>query len=116
MQGQKYNCPVELALTILGGKWKVVLLATLKQGPHRYAEIRSAVTGVSDKVLTERLRELVADGLVVQSKRGGRGAPSRYTLSKRAEKLKPALDALYQWGLAEAKMAGAVFVNPQGEA
>jgi DNA-binding HxlR family transcriptional regulator len=116
MQGQRYNCPVEYALMLLGGKWKVVLLATLKQGPHRYAEIRSAVTGVSDKVLTERLRELVAAGLVVQSKHGGRGAPSRYQLSRRAEKLRPALEALYQWGLVEARLSGAALANPQDEA
>lgn len=113
MHGQRYNCPVEFALTVLGGKWKVVLLATLKQGPHRYAEIRSAVIGVSDKVLTERLRELVEAGLVVQSKRGRRGAPSRYQLSKRGETLRPALEALYQWGLAEAELAGAVLASPR---
>ncbi len=108
MHGERYNCPVEFALSRLGGKWKVVLLATLKSGPHRYAELRAAVPGLSDKVLTERLAELVDSGLVERNKRGKRGAPSSYCLSKRAERLRPALEALYRWGLDEARLAGAV--------
>ncbi len=104
-----FGCPVELALSHLGGKWKVVLLARLKERPQRYSDLRASVPGLSDKVLTERLRELVAFGLVVQSKRGGRGAPSSYRLSKRGEELRPALEALYRWGLAEAERTGATF-------
>ncbi|MFO0551734.1 MAG: helix-turn-helix domain-containing protein [Polyangiaceae bacterium] len=113
MHAQRYNCPVELALTLLGGKWKVVLLARLKDRPHRYAELRAATPGISDKVLTERLRQLIDSGLVLQSKRGRRGAPSSYRLSQRAELLRPALEALYQWGLAEARDTGATFLATQ---
>jgi DNA-binding HxlR family transcriptional regulator len=112
MHGQRFNCPVELALTILGGKWKVVLLATLKSGPQRYTELRAATPGLSDKVLTERLRELVNSGLVLQSKQGRRGAPSSYRLSRRAEQLRPALQALHDWGLSEARLSGATFEAP----
>ena len=107
MRPPQYGCPVEFALTRLGGKWKVVLLARLKERPHRYADLRAAIPGLSDKVLTERLRELVAAGLVIQSKQGGRGAPSSYRLSKRAEQLRPALEALYRWGTIEAELVGA---------
>src|SRR5699024_1825910 len=113
MHGQRFNCPVELALTVLGGKWKVVLLAALKGGPRRYTELRAATPGLSDKVLTERLRELVDAGLVLQSKRGGRGAPSTYRLSRRADRLRPALQALYGWGLSEARLSGAIFEAPR---
>jgi DNA-binding HxlR family transcriptional regulator len=113
MHGQRFNCPVELALTVLGGKWKLVLLAALKGGPLRYAELRAATPGLSDKVLTQRLRELVDSGLVLQSKRGGRGSPSRYRLSRRAEQLRPALQALYDWGLAEARLSGSSFESPR---
>lgn len=112
MHGERYNCPVEFAFTLLGGKWKVVLLALLKARPHRYAELRAATQGLADKVLTERLRELVASGLVIQSKRGGRGAPSTYRLSRRAEQLRPALQALYDWGRTEAERAGVSLANP----
>lgn len=112
MRGERYSCPVELAVTRLGGKWKVVLLARLKERPHRYAELRHAIPELSDKVLTERLRELVAAGLVVRTKEGGRGAPSEYSLSERGAALRPALEALYQWGLEEAARTGA-YVGPR---
>lgn len=115
MSGERYNCPVELALTRLGGKWKVVLLALLKERPHRFAELRAATPGLSDKVLTERLRELVAAGLVEQRKSGGRGAPSTYRLSARATRLRPALQALYDWGLAEGALEGATFATGSAE-
>lgn len=96
-------------MTLLGGKWKVVVLARLKEKPQRYADLRAAIPGLSDKVLTERLSELVASGVVTQTKQGRRGAPSTYRLSKRGEQLRPALDALYRWGLAEAHALGASF-------
>ena len=106
---QRFSCPVELAITTLGGKWKVVLLARLKERPHRYAELRAAIPALSDKVLTARLRELVATGLVEQHKQGRRGAPSSYSLSAKGEQLRPALEALYAWGLGEARRVGATF-------
>ncbi len=112
MHGQRYNCPVELALTLLGGKWKVVVLALLKDRPRRYAELRAATPGLSDKVLSERLRELVASGLVMQQKQGRRGAPSTYRLSDRAMALRPALEALYEWGVSEARRTGAHVATP----
>jgi DNA-binding HxlR family transcriptional regulator len=113
MRAERYSCPVEFALTRLGGKWKVVLLAQLKDRPHRYSELRSAIPDLSDKVLTERLRELVMAGLVVQQKQGRRGAPSTYRLSNRGEALGPALSTLYEWGAAEAAIVGAVMRIPK---
>lgn len=101
-----WGCPVELALARLGGKWKVVILARLKERPHRYADLRAAIPGLYDKVLTERLGELVEAGLVLQKKVGRRGAPSTYRLSARAEALRPALASLYEWGVAEAQRTG----------
>ena len=109
MRARHYGCPVELALSVLGGKWKVVLLARLEERPHRYAELRALTPMLSDKVLTQRLQELVAAGLVSQRKQGQRGARSTYTLTSRGELLRPALDALYAWGLLEAEQRGVSF-------
>lgn len=53
----RYGCPVELSLDVLGGKWKSVILARLKDGPLRYGELRTLVSGLSDKMLTERLHD-----------------------------------------------------------
>jgi DNA-binding HxlR family transcriptional regulator len=99
---RRYGCPVELSLAFVGGKWRTVILAWLKEAPHRYAELRARMPGVSDKVLTQRLKELVAMGLVT----GGRTAASRsarvYRLTARGRSLRPVLQALYDWGSAAA--------------
>jgi DNA-binding HxlR family transcriptional regulator len=109
---RKFGCGVELALEILGGKWKLVILAKLKQGALRYAELRASIPTLSDKVLTQRLNDLAELGLVIRHKRGGRGAPSSYQLTARALSLAPALDALYAWGEQIAKEVGALIEPP----
>src|SRR5215510_6232672 len=95
---RKFSCPVELALEVLGGKWKTVILAHLKERSLRYAELRLLIPSLSDKMLTERLKDLEELGLVVRHKRGGRGSPSRYELTRRGRTLSPVLQGLYDWG------------------
>ena len=99
-----YGCGVEVSLDVLGGKWKTVILAQLKQGPMRYADLRRALPRLSDKVLTERLRELETSELIVRSPRASGGG---YALSARGESLRPVLDALYAWGEVHALELGA---------
>src|ERR1700731_1767936 len=87
--------PVELSLQLLGGKWKTVILARLKEHPLRYGELRALIPQLSDKVLTERLPPPTELGLIepAGSKREG-----GYRLSARGESLRPILQALYDWG------------------
>ena len=94
---RRYGCPVEFALQFVGAKWRTVILAWLKEAPHRYAELRARMPGVSDKILTQRLKELVALGLVTREPGPGR-ATQVYRLSPRGESLRPVLDSLYGWG------------------
>lgn len=102
-----FSCGVELTLAIVGGKWKPVILAHLKQGALRYGELRARIPSLSDKMLTQRLAELEALGLVRRRKKGGRGAPSRYELTPRARTLGPALQAMNDWGTRVAGEFGA---------
>jgi DNA-binding HxlR family transcriptional regulator len=95
-RGSSYDCPVEFALDVLGGKWKPTLLAQLKKESLAYGELRRLVPRLSDKVLTERLHELEADGLVERTR--GEDGRSRYALTSRAARLRPTLKALYDWG------------------
>ncbi len=93
------GCPTELTLNVLSGKWKTVILARLKDGALAYGELRRSIPALSDKMLTERLRDLERTGLVIRSRRpGGRGARVSYRLSPRGRSLKPVLEALYAWG------------------
>jgi DNA-binding HxlR family transcriptional regulator len=96
----RYGCGVELALEVLGGKWKPVILARLKEAPLRYGELRRQIPALSDKVLSERLRDLEGQGLI------GRDAEGVYGLTARGQSLNPALQALYDWGVASAGELG----------
>lgn len=102
---KSYGCPVELSLDIVGGKWKVVILARLKQRPLRYGELRKAIPDLSEKVLSQRLQGLCEDGLIeTVTDAGGTG---RYRLTETGASLRPVLQALYDWGAARSVALGA---------
>jgi DNA-binding HxlR family transcriptional regulator len=88
---QTFSCPVELALQVLGGKWRVVILAHVKEGAFRYADLRRRIPRMSEKMLTQRLRELVETGLVAH--RAG-----SYRLTERGDRARKALSALHAFG------------------
>jgi len=105
---RRFYCGVELALEILQGKWKPVILAHLKESPMRYGQLRAAIPRLSDKMLSQRLRDLEEQGLVSRAKTGSRGSPSTYRLTRRADSLRPLLGALNDWGFQTASEVGAV--------
>ena len=92
------SCPVELSLEILSGKWKPIVLAHLKDGALRYGELRARIPRLSDKVLTERLRDLEDRRLIKLRKTSGPRQHWVYELSDTGASLRPVLEALYAWG------------------
>jgi DNA-binding HxlR family transcriptional regulator len=92
----RYYCPVELAMDTIGGKWAVVILANLKQGPLRYGELRRLMPDVTEKMLTQRLRELEAAGLVERTVQSEMPPAVSYRLAD--HEVAPVLQALYDWG------------------
>jgi DNA-binding HxlR family transcriptional regulator len=102
----RYYCPVELAVDVIGGKWAVVVLAHLKDGEHRYGELRRRMPDISEKVLTTRLRELETAGLVQRTTDGGTPPVVTYRLTPEAHELTPALRILYDWGQRRAEHHG----------
>ncbi|WP_246678317.1 MULTISPECIES: helix-turn-helix domain-containing protein [unclassified Mesorhizobium] len=106
-RGRLYGCPVEFALDALGGKWKTVILARIKQGPLRYSELRRSIPSLSDKMLTQRLADLVEIGFVaLEASPDGKG---RYVLIERGRDLAAALEALYDWGNVHGRADGVRF-------
>ena len=103
---RKFSCGVELTLAIVGGKWKPVVLAHLKEQALRYGELRARIPTLSDKMLTQRLRELQDLGLI-QRQKSGRGLRATYELTPRGRSLRPALAALNSWGEKMAADVGA---------
>jgi DNA-binding HxlR family transcriptional regulator len=90
-------CPVEVAIHIIGGKWKLLVLRSLLlNGPQRYNELLGTVTAISQKELTRNLRELGDARLV--SRDGGEGRLSRYELTEPGQALMPTFESLLVWG------------------
>ncbi|MET9264879.1 helix-turn-helix domain-containing protein [Amycolatopsis sp. NPDC004079] len=102
----RYSCAVELAVDVMGGKWKPVILARLKEGPHRYGQLRRAIPSITEKVLTAQLRELAGAGLVDRTEVAGRVPTVEYRLTPEGDELRPALTALYEWGSRYAERNG----------
>ena len=89
------ECPVERAINIIGGKWKMLVLRSLLlNGPQRYNDLLVSVTGISPKELTRNLRELTRAGLVTE--RADRNQP--YTLTALGSGLMPVFKRLLPWG------------------
>lgn len=91
-------CPVETTLTLIGDKWKVLILRDLMGGVKRFGELRRSVGNVTQKVLTAQLRAMEESGLV--SRKVYAEVPPRveYTLTETGYSLRPVLDAMMSWG------------------
>jgi DNA-binding HxlR family transcriptional regulator len=83
---------------LLGKRWTGLIIVTLLDGPARFSRIGQLVPGMSDRMLSERLSELVAAGLVVREVEDGPPVNVRYRLTQRGEALRPALAELERWG------------------
>ena len=97
-----FHCPTEFTLAVLDGKWKTVILSYLKESPCRYAELRRLVPSLSDKMLTERLRDLTRAGLVVRRSTGISSSTRSYALTEKGGSLNAVLQHLYLWGVENA--------------
>lgn len=104
---QTFNCPVEAALDVMGGKWKPVILWHLSQHDNRFGELRRAIPHVSEKVLTEQLRQLEKSGVVAREVNPTVPPEVTYTLTQYGQTLKRAITALSDWGLHHAEQTGA---------
>ncbi len=92
------KCPVETTLKMIGKRWKIIILRELLAGTMRFGELKKAVSGISQKVLTANLRQMEEDGLVVRQEY--KEVPPRvdYTLTDVGYSLASVLDAMADWG------------------
>jgi DNA-binding HxlR family transcriptional regulator len=93
------GCPLTAAIAATGGKWKLLIISWLGESPRAFGELRRLLPAtISHKVLTEQLRELAADEIVVRTETGPAPAPVMYSLTEHGKTLVPIVTAIRLWG------------------
>ena len=92
------GCPLTAAFAAIGGKWKLIIIYWLAESPKHFAALRKAIPGISQKVLTQQLRELVNDGIVNRKPKGAVPAPVEYSLSDYGQSVLPLVEDVRLWG------------------
>lgn len=91
-------CPVETTLSLIGDKWKVLILRDLITGTKRFGELKKSIGTVSQKVLTAQLRNMEENGLIHRKVYAEVPPRVEYSLTELGQSLKPILDAMQNWG------------------
>ena len=91
-------CPrFEQAIQLLGKRWTGLILDTLMDGPRRFCELTATVTGLSDRVLSDRLRELESEDIIERVVYPQIPVRVEYQLTRKGRDLRPAMQAIHQW-------------------
>ena len=91
-------CPVATAVSIIGGKWKLLIIRNLKERPWRFNELQRDIEGISQKVLTDSLRQMIDDGLVYRYDYQEMPPKVEYGLTELGKEMLPIIDALADFG------------------
>ncbi len=94
----KKGCPVEHTANVIGGKWTLLILRDLLDGTKRFGELRASLSGISPKTLSERLRILEQEGIVVRKIYPEVPPRVEYSLTKHGQTLEPIFEAMREWG------------------
>lgn len=94
------HCPTEHVFALLGGKWKIAILAKIAVQPRRFGELQRLMEGITHKMLTQQLRQLERDGLVRRTVLSRNPPGVEYSLSNLGESLREALEVIDEWGRA----------------
>lgn len=92
------NCPIGATIKILSGKWKILILFSLEAGTKRFNELRRELPGITQRMLTNQLRELENDKIIVRKVYAQVPPKVEYSLSDIGKTLKPVLEQLRKWG------------------
>ncbi len=103
-----YNCGLEAALEVAGGKWKVLILWRLHPERRRFGELKRLVKGISEKVLIQQLREMEGDGIIHREPFPEIPPRVEYSLTAFGVTLKEALTPLCEWGTRHMERIGAI--------
>lgn len=91
-------CPVEITMSLIGDKWKVLIIRDLLTGTKRFGELKKSLSGITQKVLTNNLRQIESSGLILRKVYAEVPPKVEYSLSDTGLSLKPILDSMVEWG------------------
>ena len=92
-------CPVATTVGLIGNKWKLLIIRNLLVGPQRFNELRRGIPGISQKVLTQNLRSMENDGILVRTVYPEVPVRVEYALSDLGNSMRPIIAAMEQWGM-----------------
>ena len=92
-------CPMVKSMKIIGGKWKLLIIYYLQDGARRFSELQKSLPTITSKMLTQQLRELEGDGVLVRTVYPVIPPKVEYSLSKKGSALLPIIAQLHQWGV-----------------
>lgn len=92
------SCPVEVTLQLIGNKWKVLILRDLFEETKRFSQLKTSLGNISQKVLTENLRELEKNQIINRKVYSEIPPKVEYSLTHLGKTLKPIIDSMYIWG------------------
>ncbi len=98
------ECAVATTVQIIGSKWKLLILRNLLQRPWRFNELKKDLAGISQKVLTDSLRSMEADGIIRRTVYAEVPPRVEYALNEVGETLRPVMDAMEEWGVLYKKL------------
>ena len=93
------GCPVATTVTLIGNKWKLLIMRNLLNRPWRFNELRRDLDGISQKVLTDSLRQMEADGIITRTVYPEVPPRVEYALSELGESMRPILESMQEWGI-----------------
>lgn len=97
-------CPVATTVALIGSKWKLLIMRNLQMRTWRFNELKKDLTGISQKVLTDSLRSMEKDGIVVRTVYAEVPPRVEYSLSELGKSMRPIIDAMADWGRAYQQM------------
>ncbi|WP_193198677.1 winged helix-turn-helix transcriptional regulator [Nostoc sp. MG11] len=95
----RLNCEVETTLKVIGGRWKVLIIRELMDGVKRFGELQRALPGITQKMLTQQLREMEEDGIIHREVYPQIPPKVEYSLTSLGESLQPILYAMHEWAI-----------------
>lgn len=95
---KRVSCPAEMTLSVIGGRWKLLILQQLYTKVNRFGELHRALNGISEKVLSQQLQELERHGIIMRTAYAGVPLKVEYSVTPLGRRLESIVNSMHEWG------------------